>query len=258
MRGDFILMRKRFIIFLLFLSVIGLSACNQENNNNANNNNNDVNLDDMLPDLNVEFEPPEKIEVGETLKLEAIVTYDDELVTDASEVNFEYWIEGHKDDSTTIDSTNNKDGSYTAEVTIDEDAVIQIYAHTTAEGLHTMPLRTVIVGDAESDDSHEHEHVEGFGMHFMDVEDAKSGEEVEMMVHLHMEDDPFEDADVRFEIWNKDTSDSKDWVDAEETTAGEYVVNYTFEEAGTYTIQIHVEDDDGLHEHEEHDVKVSE
>ncbi|MDS9473054.1 hypothetical protein [Sporosarcina pasteurii] len=61
---------------------------------------------------------------------------------------------------------------------------------------------------------------------------------------------------VRYEIWYEDNSDEHDWVDAKEEKAGEYTALYTFEEAEQYTIIIHVEDEEDLHEHEEHIVDV--
>src|SRR5690625_1939705 len=140
-------MRKKLFMSFLTLLFIPLVACSN-NNNNAENN-----LNDELLDLKVEFDVPESIEVGETLELKAIVTYGDEKVTDADDVNFEYWEEGNKDDSEKVDAKNNEDGTYTADVTFDDDAVIVMYAHTTARDLHTMPKRTVIVGDAVSEEN---------------------------------------------------------------------------------------------------------
>src|SRR5690625_3147366 len=152
-------MRKKLFMSFLTLLFISLVACSDNNDNVENN------LNDELLDLNVQFDVPESIEVGETLELEAVVTYGDEKVTDADDVNFEYWEEGNKDDSEKVDAKNNEDGTYTADVTFDDDAVIVMYAHTTARDLHTMPKRTVIVGDAVSEENDdEPEHVEGFSI----------------------------------------------------------------------------------------------
>lgn len=249
--GGLYLMRRKIWGSLIIITLIILSACGKDN----------INLNEELPTLDVEFELPEFAEVGETIELKAIVTYDNEPVKDANEVNFEYWENDDKENSITIDSINHHDGTYTAEIIVENDAVYSVYAHTTAKALHTMPLRSVIVGspDIEIDDNTNEAHHEGsdeFGMHFMDLEDVKTKEEIQLMVHLHMGDKPFEAAKVRYEIWNDDISDKHDWIDAEESSPGEYVAAHRFKEAGTYTIQIHVEDDDGLHEHEEHKVDV--
>lgn len=151
-------MKKTKLFLFLFILIGLLAACGD--NDNANNNNNDL---DGLKELKVDFELPETANVGDTVELKATVTYGDELVPDAQEVNFEYWQDDDKDNSITVDSTNNEDGTYTATITLEEDDVVySIYAHTTAHSAHTMPLKHIIVGDAElpenSDENEDHEH----------------------------------------------------------------------------------------------------
>lgn len=131
-------MRKLFL-FMLALTIIVLTACSGNKDEETTN-------PDELKALEVEFEVPETAEAGETILLKATVTYGDEKVEDADEVNFEYWEGENEDDSTTIESTNNGDGTYTAEVTFESDGVFSIYAHTTARAMHTMPKKTVTVG----------------------------------------------------------------------------------------------------------------
>lgn len=246
-------MRKNLWFITLVCISLVLAACGKDSKDTLTD-------QDELLDLNVEFELPEEVDVGDTILLEATVTHGDELVKDADDVNFEYWEDGNQDDNITVDSTNNGDGTYTAEISLDHDGVFMMYAHVTARDLHTMPKRSVIAGDGTpfegGDDDHEHESAEGFHMHFMEPKETLTNDDTELIVHLTMDDEPFEEAEVRYEIWNDDISDKRDWVDAEETENGEYVATHTFAEAGTYTIQIHVEDDDGLHEHEEHEVDV--
>lgn len=246
-------MRRKSLFFILILFITVLAACNNDADETKD--------EEELAMLEVAFDVPETAEVGDTLTLEAVVTYGDEDVTDADEVNFEYWENNNKDDSITIDSKNNNDGTYTAEVILENESVYTIYAHTTARELHTMPKRTVIVGDAEplhEDTDADHESVDGFSMHFMNPEEAKATEETELMVHLEMDEQPFENGEVRYEIWNDDISENHEWLDVEESVPGEYIASHIFEEAGTYKIQVHVEDDDDLHEHEEYDIEVTE
>lgn len=131
------MMRKLFL-FMVALFLIFLAAC-------GNNNNNDSEDSEELKALDVEFEIPKTAKKGEKILLKATVTYGDELVDDADEVNFEYWEEGREDESTTIESINNENGTYTAEIVIENEGIFSIYAHTTARGLHTMPLKSVTV-----------------------------------------------------------------------------------------------------------------
>lgn len=136
----------RSILLTLSVILIGfLVACSG---------NDEADLDDLKADiafLEVEFELPETAEVGEAVELKATVTYGGELVDDAEEMYFEYWEEGHEDDSVFVDSVNHEDGTYTAEVVFDRDGVFNIYAHTTARAMHTMPLKSIVVGDGSSE-----------------------------------------------------------------------------------------------------------
>src|SRR5699024_10999697 len=96
------------------------------------------NDDEELKMLEVDFELPETAEVDEDVELKATVTYGDEKVTDADQMEFEYWQEEDRDDSTFIDGENNEDGTYTAEVYFEDDGLYVIYAYTTKEYILTM------------------------------------------------------------------------------------------------------------------------
>ena len=238
-------MRKTLLIVFATLLLSILAACGE----------------DELSILEVDFEVPETIDVGETVELKATVTYGDEMVADADEVVFEVWEKGKRDDGHMIDADNHEDGTYTTEVTFDHDGIFEMYAHTTAHDMHTMPKKEIVVGeggdydDVDGDNGYQ---TEGFDLHFMEPENTISGEEIELVVHLMMEDDELEGAEVHYEIWNDENSDDTDMIAANETVAGEYAATYTFEEANTYHIHIHVEDDGDLHESAEYKIEVSE
>ena len=246
-------MRKSILFMMLALVVALFTACS--------NNEDLVNDLEDLPALEVGFDVPETLDVGEKLILEAVVTYGGEAVEDADEVVFEVWEKGKQDESDHLDSDNHGDGTYTAEVTFDKDGIYEMYAHTTARDLHTMPKREVIVGEGGDyeDDHDEHGfHTEGFDMHFMDPEDATVDENIELVTHITLNEADLEDLQVRYEIWNDEISENHDWVDAEEDASGEYSASHTFTEPGTYSIQVHVEDEDDLHEHATYEVEVKE
>lgn len=246
-----VLRKGLFMLLLAFIAAL-LVACGDDKGDSV----------DELVSLDVEFIVPETADVGETVELKAIVTYGDEPVTDADEVQFEVWETGKQDESDKIDAENHKDGTYTIDYTFEHDGVFEMYAHTTAHDLHTMPKKELTVGEGGNDDHEDHDHgdhghgfhTEGFDLHFMEPENVTAGEETELMTHITMDEDGLKDANVRYEIWQD--KDNTDWVDAEENNAGEYVANYSFEETGTYHIQIHVEDDEDLHEHAEYEVEV--
>lgn len=245
-------MKRKLGLFLFILILGTLVACTKED---------DIPTEVAPPEaLEVELTVTEKsVEIGEPVEMEALVTQGDEKIEDADEVVYEIWEEGKQDDGEKIDLVNEKEGLYTAETSFDHEGIFHIQVHVTARGLHTMPKKTVTVGDGgnyEEEEEHHHYETEGFSMHFMDLDAIKADTKEELIVQLELEGEPFEDANVRYEIWREGNPDKHEWVDAEELTAGEYSASHTFLEKDTYTIVIHVEDDDELHEHEEHEVEV--
>ncbi|MFD1387016.1 FixH family protein [Oceanobacillus oncorhynchi subsp. oncorhynchi] len=168
---------KKKIFFILIALMAVLAACSNNQADTAE----EEDTDSMeLPVLEVDFDVPEHVEVGETIDLTAHVTFDDEPVEDAREVLFEVWTQGHADDSVEIAGVHQEDGTYTASFTFEEEAVYEMYAHTTARELHVMPLETVIAGDAEpseeeAHDEMDHEHHEHG--HDADEHDQEEAEE---------------------------------------------------------------------------------
>lgn len=246
-------MKKRlaFILFVMVLAV--LSACNKDDGKKETPKENEV------PQIiEVKLEVPETADVNSRVEMKAIVTQGNEKVTDADEVKFEVWENGKKDDSSLIDATNNKDGTYIAETSFDQDGEFTIQVHVTARGMHTMPQTNVKVGEGvtHEEGGHHHDSPEGFSMHFVNPTDVKGGSDTTLMVHLKNGNDPLEKAKVRFEIWSDKSQDKHEWSDAKETTPGEYTGSFKFADEGIYTVNVHVENDEGLHEHEEHQVEV--
>src|SRR5699024_12592330 len=83
---------KKFSVMAGMLLIVGLfTACSSNNNEN--------NLEDELPELNVELDVPETADPKENIHLEALVTYDGEPVEEADEVLLEIWESVNEDDS---------------------------------------------------------------------------------------------------------------------------------------------------------------
>ncbi|MFC4023808.1 FixH family protein [Oceanobacillus longus] len=139
-------MARRFWMLLFIISLGTLVACGGNMDNTSDED------EEELPSLDVEFIVPENADPNEKVELKAIVTYDKQPVNDADEVIFEVWEKGRPDDSSKLDSVNNEDGTYTVETSFDEDGVYELYAHTTARDLHTMPMKSITVGDASLED----------------------------------------------------------------------------------------------------------
>ena len=219
------------ILWIVFISVFALilAACSNETKNNRD--------DDGVPEmLEVELTVQETAEIDEKIVLKAFVTQGEEKIIDADQVDFEIWEEGKKADGKMIEAKNKKDGTYTTEVSFDHDGLYTVQVHVTARGQHTMPKKLVTVGEGAPEeerdhDGHEHEHSDGFSMHFLKPNVVEKGKETALIVHLQYEDHPLEKVNVRYEIWNYDVSDKHEWLDAEEGAPGEYSSSFTFSEA---------------------------
>jgi len=252
-------MHKRLSVVVIGMIALFLAACGNTGGNEPS--------DEIPEELVVNLEVQETADVNEAVPFKATVTQGDEKIKDADEVEFEVWKEDKKEDSEMIEAENNKDGTYEAKKSFEHDGEYIVQVHVTARGLHTMPKKSVTVGEGkqEEHDDHEghegdehgdHAHSEGFSMHVMKPDSITAGKEATFTVHLENKEKPLEKAQVRYEIWNDDISDKHEWVDAKEVKPGEYTGTHSFENTGVYKIQVHVENDEGLHEHEEHEVGV--
>lgn len=154
-------MPKKIGLFVLLLILsLGLAACNDEADN-------DDDMDEEeLAVLEVDLQVNDSIEVGETLEMLAEVTFGDEVVTDADEVDYEIWEKGERDDAEFIEAENEGDGTYTAETSFDDDGIYHVQVHVTARDMHTMPEQEVTVGEGG-----DYSHVDEEEDHDMDHHD---------------------------------------------------------------------------------------
>ena len=163
-------MKRKIGLFILIVILGALTACGKGKEEEVPT---EVKAPEMLE---VELTVSETADVDETVEMKAFVTQGDEKIEDADEVVFEVWEEGKKSDSEMIDSVNEKEGIYTAETSFDHDGLFHVQVHVTANGLHTMPLKEVVVGDGgnydEQAEPDHHYHTEGFSMKFMTPEEV--------------------------------------------------------------------------------------
>ncbi|MEH7344164.1 FixH family protein [Bacillus sp. JJ1532] len=216
-----------------------------------------------LPEIiEADLAVPEKAEVGEEVPLAVTVTQGDEAVEDANEVKFEIWKEGQKDTSELVVAEHTEKGKYEAAYTFSENGLFNVQSHVTARDMHTMPTKTIQVGEVEAE---HHEHQEGSGddhhHHDSDVSielqkpvQLKANEQTALAVQLQKSNEPLLNAKVRLEIFQKGQNPA--WVNMTEGTNGEYKTDYSFPASGEFIIRIHVENDEGLHEHTEVEVTV--
>jgi len=247
---------KKIFWLSLFVLVLGtVAACGKEADEK-------IEEDEEVHAIEVDLTVTEKVDVNEKVFMKAVVTMNAEKIKDADNVVFEVWEEGKKDESEMNESVNGADGTYTAETSFDADGLFHIQVHVDARGQHTMPMKVVTVGtggvyEEEAEEERGTDHPSNaFSMHFMKPEAVQVNEETEFMVHLELEGKALESVKVRYEIWNKNEEDKHEWVVANETKPGEYMAQHAFVEKGTYHIEVHVQDEQDLHEHEAHEVIV--
>jgi len=234
---------KRFqVLFILLISIFVIAACGKEENEKQ------TQQAPPLP-ISVDLQVPETPDVGQEVELAAKVTQGEEVVADASEVEFEI-IEETSGKKQMIPAEL-KDDVYSIMTTFDQPGSYTVTSHVTARDMHTMPTKVVEVqGEATTAPQ---EHSEGHSHHHgavIDFEDgtAVAGEETILSTAITFEDEPLTEAAVRFEIW-KDGSEQHDWVDTTEITDGQYSARYTFKANSKYFVQVHVEKDPDLHDH---------
>jgi|SRR5690625_658624 len=146
---------KRILLIISILLVSILVACGADESSEDEG--------EELKMLEVDFDVPESADVGDAIPLEALVTYGDDPVVDADEVDFEIWEMCDQDNSVHEEPLNNDDGTYTLEYSFDEDGVYEVYAHTTAHDMHTMPKKEITIGEGgeydcdEEEENHDHD-----------------------------------------------------------------------------------------------------
>ena len=248
-------MKQVSILFTVLVLSFALVACGQNEENNSNDTENNQTSEPVA--LKVALDTPETANKGEELTLTASVTQGEEAVDDADEVIFEIWKEGDKDNSEMLEATHEGDGTYSVTKTFEQDGTYFVQSHVTARDLHTMPKNKLTVGSEEAEKEEHAHHADAVSFHLMKPDTMKVNEEVSLVAHLQKEGEPLSGAFVRFEI-SKAGEKNAQWIETEETKDGEYKGTTTFEEPGKYTVTIHAENDQGLHEHTEETITVLE
>jgi hypothetical protein len=253
---------KRLLAALILIGLLILAGCGNQEENHDGHGKDDMDENRELTAINAELTVPESAETGETVEFNTHVTQGDANVSDATEVKYEVWMEGSKEESEMIMAQQGEEGNYSADKTFDENGVYHVQVHVTANDMHTMPKTKIVVGEAEissesgSGDEEEHHHEHGeVSIHLMKPETVPEGEQVELTSSIEKSESPLTEAQVRYEIW-LDGQEKHEWVNTEESEEGTYMGKYEFTEKGMYYITVHVENDEGVHEHTEEMITV--
>lgn len=197
--------------------------------------------------VNVELTVPEKAEAGEEVTLKAKVTQADKAINDADEVMFEIVKDGKNETSIKKKVKEAKDGVYTLPYTFKEDGSYEVTSHVTAENQHTMPNKTILIGNAEKPAA-AHDHHDG-SVHVMPIT-AEKDKAVELMMHVEGQDGKAKEG-VKARLEVKQPDGKVKWVDLEETKPGQYEGQETFTQSGMYDVTAHAENKEGFHVHTE-------
>lgn len=241
-------------IAIICLGLLMLSGCGVSG---QNNNEEEAELPEIIEAV---LAVPEKADIGEEVPLTVTVSQGKEAVEDANEVKFEIWLEGKKDGSVLVEAKHTEKGKYEAVYSFPENGLFHVQSHVTARDMHTMPTKQIQIGEAAaSHDDHQasesdHHHHGDVIMHLQKPESLQANQSVALTVKVEKEQEPLVKANVRLEIFQKGNNPA--WVTMTEAENGEYKANYSFPNSGAFIIRIHVENDEGLHEHTEEEVTV--
>ncbi|NNV02515.1 FixH family protein [Brevibacillus sp. MCWH] len=227
---------------------------------------------------------PKEPVAGEAITFAVTVTQDGAPVNDASSVEFELWKDGQEQHAT-IPGTLAKDGVYTAQTSFAEPGSYYVMYHVTARDFHNMQKHPFTVKAAGSDqptsqpENHDaavhndhgsgqavnhghggehgadHQHTSGINYHFQAADTLTANETAALTVSLTKDNQPLSKAAVRFEYWHAG-EERHQFVDAAETQPGVYSASVTLPASGDYTVNVHVEKDETIHDHKEYTLHV--
>ncbi|TYS65925.1 FixH family protein [Bacillus infantis] len=268
--------RMKKYLYVFILAVMVLAACGKGSDDSGQGNGGQV------PEiLEAKLDVPEKVELNEEITLSVEVVQGEEAVEDADEVKFEIWQEGNQEESEMLPAEHTGKGIYQAAKTFGKDGDYIVQVHVTARDMHTMPKAEVQAGEggdagnsADGEAAHEHGEDEGHDHESGGEESSHHHGEAAISFikpdHIHMKQAagldvqvdkkdgaPLEKALVKLEIM-KEGKDTPEWVNLTESGEGKYSAEHSFAEAGSYTVTVHVENSEGLHEHSDFPLTVSE
>jgi len=245
------MMIKRYFFYFAF--IITLVACGNNGSSQLDAANGEQDEDALQPLEVAILTEEDAFEPGKEGKIEIKVTKGDENVTDADDVQFEIWKQGHEDQSEKFEGKNEGGGIYSHTHTFDEEGVYYVIAHVTARGSHTMPQKEFKVGEAETlnhqEESHSDGHEQELSIHIEKPDAIKVNEPAVLTVHLQEDGKPFTEANVTFEYWQAG-QDNHEFVDTSENKQGQYTRELLFNESGEYQLNVHVKKGE-IHSHKE-------
>lgn len=107
---------------------------------------------DTFQTLQAELDAPSETALNEPVTLSVSLTYENEMVSNANEVDFEIWRDGARDTSKVTAAEEADNGTYSIETSFTEDGIYHIQANVSAEGNQLTPSQRIIAGDVPESD----------------------------------------------------------------------------------------------------------
>lgn len=229
-------------------------------------------LEDPPALLEVSIITPDEITIDQEIKIQAHVEQGKEKVTDADEVKFEIWQAG-QDDHEMLPAKNEKDGTYSIKKSFKESGSYFIVAHTTANRMHSMPKKEVVVAGGEpeeaendpdshqdhhedhTDHSHDDHHNSEVKFDFKVPSTIKVSQPAQLTVKITQAGKSVSEAKVRYEIWPGNEAQHQ-FIETREVSPGTYSTEYAFPAHGQFQVKIHIEKGN-LHDHINKSIEVS-
>jgi uncharacterized protein YdhG (YjbR/CyaY superfamily) len=190
---------------------------------------------------------------GKEIIIETTVKEGSKLVNEAAEVLFEVRKSG-QDKREMLEAKNTGSGTYQVMHTFSDQGKYYVIAHVTAKGLHVMPEKEIVIKGIEGEGTAVHPSTD-ISIEFQS-NPVKAGSSSSFEATVQWDGKPLKDADVNFEVW-KEGSNESHFTKAKEEALGTYQNKVSFDEPGTYKVQVHVEKDE-VHEHQLQTIQVNE
>lgn len=233
-------------LYMCTLLLVLLAGCQ------ANEKPEDKEVSNLIETMEATIAVKGNLAPGKEIILETKVRAGSQPVSEADEVLFEVRKSG-QDKREMLDAKSTGSGTYQVMHTFSKSGTYYITVHVTANNQHVMPEKKVVIPEHESEVSMVHPKANVLiDFHSNPV---TAGNSANFEAYVQMDGKPLTDADVKFEVW-KEGSDESHFTNAEESAKGSYLNKVSFDESGTYKIQVHVEKEE-VHEHQLQTIQVN-
>lgn len=248
---------KRIVSFLItFATIIALAACNNTNTTNDSKK-------ESAP-LKTTLTIPKTAKIGDKIELKVNVKQGGQTVTNAKDVAFE--VKNNATDSDKIVTAKLRADAYVASYDIRDSGKYKITAHISSkDGGHAMSNAEINVSQKASHDDHnsttgsvteKHNHHHNVAITYNHKNTVVKDKTVNLSVTLKYDGKTLSGADVHYQVLPQFKDGQPTWITLKETSKGTYESKHTFTQSGNYQLKLHVENNEGLHTHEEKDFIV--